>query len=112
MLPGREEKLPGDGLGEIAIGLLDQQAILPVEYIAVEGELVRITGKAEEIGPLPDQVQRQIGEAKVDLQRRRMAAPFAEPLAKDQRIVTQPLAIGDQRRVVLARRGRVERSMI
>ena len=50
------------GLREIAIGLLDQPAILPVQDITVEGEFVGIAGKTEEIRPLPDQVQRQIGE--------------------------------------------------
>ena len=112
VLPGREQQLPGDGLGEIAIWLLDQQAIFPIEHVAVEGELVGVAGKAEEIGSLPDQVERQVGEAEVDLERRGMPAPFAEPLAKDQRVVAEPLAIVDERRVMLAGCRRVERAMI
>ncbi len=39
---------------------------------------------------LPDQVERQIGKAKIDLQRRRMPAPFAQPLAEDQRVIAEP----------------------
>ena len=42
VLPGRVKQLPGDGLREVAIGLLDQQAILEVEHVAVERELVAV----------------------------------------------------------------------
>ena len=48
---------------------------------------------------LPDQVEREVGEAEVDLERRRMPAPFAEPLAEDQRIVAEPQQIIDARRI-------------
>ena len=42
VLPGREQQLPRDGPREIAIGLLDQQAILVIEHVAVERQLVGI----------------------------------------------------------------------
>src|SRR5436190_1271011 len=84
-------KLPRDGLAEIAIGLLDQPAILPVEHIAMGGELVGIAGQTKEMRSLPDQVERNVGKAKVDLQRGCMAAPFAKALAEDQRVVAKPL---------------------
>ena len=86
MLPGREQELAGDGLGKVAIGLLDQQAILPIKHVAVERQLVGIARQPEKIRPLPDQVERQVGEAEIHLQRGRVAAPLAEPLAKDQRV--------------------------
>ena len=63
----------------------------------MKGELVGISGQTKEMRSLPDQVERDVGKAKVDLQRGRVAAPFAEPLTKDQRIVAKPLAIIEQR---------------
>ena len=48
---------------------------------------------AEQMRRLPDQVEREVGQAQIDLERRRVAAPFAEPLAEDQRIVAQPQQI-------------------
>ncbi len=47
---------------------------------------------------LPDQVEREVGEAEVDLEHRPMAAPFAEPLAEDQRVVAEPQQIIEMRR--------------
>ena len=74
----------------------------------MERELVGIARKTEEIGPLPDQVERQVGKAEVDFQCRRMAAPFAEALAKDQRIVSEPLeGKGRQRFIGCGPEGRV-----
>ena len=44
---------------------------------------------AEQMGRLADEVEREVGEAEVDFEHRRMAAPFAEPLAEDQRVVAE-----------------------
>ena len=48
VLPGRVEQVPRDGLREVAIGLLDQQAIPEIEHVAVEGELVAVARFAEQ----------------------------------------------------------------
>ena len=74
--------------------------------------LSRVARFAEEMRRLPDQVERQVGEAEVDLEHRRMPAPFAQPLAEDQRIVAEPQAIIGARRIMLAGRRRVERAVV
>ena len=112
VLPGREQQLPRHGPREIAIGLLDQPAILVIEHVAVERQLVGVAGFAQEMRRLPDQVEREIGEAEIDLERRRMAAPFAQALPEHQRIVAQPLAIIGARRLMRVDHRRVERPAI
>src|SRR5688500_16211043 len=116
MLPGREQKLPRDGPPEVAVGLLDQQAVLKIEHVAVEGERIAITAFAfartrfaEQMGRLPNQVEREVGQAEIDLERRRVTAPFAEPLAEDQRVVAKPQQIIEPRRIGLPRGRSVER---
>ena len=95
MLPRRVEQVPRDGLREVAIGLLDQQAILEVEYVAVEGQLVAVAGVVQQQRRLADQVEREVGEADVDLERRAVPAPFAEPLSQHQRVIAQTQQIVD-----------------
>ena len=111
LLPGREQELPRHGLGEIAIGLLDQQAIAEIEHVAMEGERVAVPAPAlrprrphEEMGRLADQIEAHIGEAEIDLDARRMAAPFAEPLPEDQAVVAEPQQRLEQHLVVRNRR--------
>ena len=48
-----------------------------------------LAGMVQEMGRLADQVEAHIGEAEIDLDRGRMAAPFAEPLAEDQAVVAE-----------------------
>ncbi len=48
---------------------------------------------SQQMRRLPDQVERQVREAEIDLQHRRMAAPFAQALAEDQRVVAEPKQI-------------------
>ena len=38
---------------------------------------------------LPDQIEREIGDAEIDLDARRVTAPFAEALAEDQAVVAE-----------------------
>ena len=85
---------------------------LEVEDVAVECEFVGVSGLPEEVRCLPDQVEREIGEAEVDLEHRRVSAPFTQALAEDQRIVAEPLAIIGARRIMLADRRCVERPAI
>ncbi len=99
MLPGRKQKLPSDRLPEIAVRLLHQQAILEIENVAAERQLVGIAGLAQKQRRLTDQVESEIGEGQVDLERRRVPAPFAQPLAEDQRVIAEPLQVVDARRV-------------
>src|SRR3546814_7015475 len=84
LLPGREEELPRHRLGEIAVGLLDEQAVAVIEHVAMEGEPVAVAvppfdfaGVVQEVRRLADEVERDVGKAEVDLARRRMTTPFA-----------------------------------
>jgi hypothetical protein len=89
MLPRRIEQLARNRTREIAVRLLDEKAVFEIEHIAPECQLVGIPNLAQQQGRLPDEVKRDIGEAEVHLKRRGMPAPLAEPLPKDQRIVTK-----------------------
>jgi hypothetical protein len=50
----------------------------------------RLARDAQEMRSLPEKVEADIGERKIDLQHRRMTAPFRKTLAEDEGIVTQP----------------------
>ena len=103
-LPVGEQELPRDGLGEIAVRLLDQKAVAEIEHVAMKGERIgiaafafRLARNAEEMRRLPDEIEPDIGERQIDLQHRRMAAPFGQALAEDQRVVAQPERMMEQR---------------
>ncbi len=57
---------------------------------------------------LPDQIERQIGKAQIDLERRRMPAPFRQALPKHQRIVAKSLEIIGPRGLMRIGHRRVE----
>ena len=113
VLPGRIKQLPHHRPREVAVGLLDQQAVAEIEHVAVEREAVAVLVPrrlVEQQRRLPDQVEREIGETEIDLDRRRMAAPFAEPLPEDQRIVAEPKQVIRARRDLRLLARLVERS--
>src|SRR3546814_12618716 len=56
-----------------------------------------------------DEVERDVGKAEVDLDRRRMTTPFAEALAEDQAVVAEAEEIVDERPVANLR-PRIERA--
>ena len=95
-LPVGEQELPRDRLREIAVGLFDQQAIAEIKRIAMKGERVGIAalafdfaGKAEKMRPLPQQIEADVGQREIDLEHRRVAGPFRQALAQNQRIVAE-----------------------
>src|SRR5436190_1744796 len=92
----------GDRRNSFVHGPLDQPAIPPVEDIAVERQSVRVPGQVKEVCTLPEQVEVDVGKAEVHLERRRMAAPFAEPLAENEGVVPEALTIIDDRRIMVA----------
>jgi hypothetical protein len=117
LLPGREQELPRHGLGEIAVRLLDKPAIAEIEHVPPERKRIpvasppfHLTRIIQEVRSLPDQVEGHIGEAQINLDRRRMPAPFRKPLAQDQAVVAEPQRIFEQREIRLLRRGRIERA--
>jgi hypothetical protein len=116
-LPGREEQLPRHGLGEVAIGLLDQPAIAEIQHVAAKGECVAVAapaldlaGMVEEMRRLTDQIEAHVREAEIDLDARRVAAPFAEALAQDQAVVAEAQQRFEQHRSRLVLRRRIERT--
>ncbi len=108
MLPSRIQQVSRNRAGKIAVGLLDQQAVAEIEHVAMERQLVRVPRLAKQQGRLADQIEREIGEAKIDFERRRMAAPFGQSLPQHQRIVAQPQQIILARGVVRPLPRRVE----
>src|SRR3546814_1877512 len=91
-LPGREEELTRHRPRQIAIGLLDEEAVAIIEHVAVESEPVAVPPRAldlariaEKMRRLPDEIEPYIGEAEVHLDRGRMTAPFGQPLPQHQR---------------------------
>src|SRR5438874_13709521 len=103
MLPRRIKQVPRNRLREIAVGLLDKTAILEVEHVAMERQLIRVSGFAEQVSRLADQVEREVGEADVDLKHRPMPAPFAKPLSEHERIVAEPQQIFEARGIRVVR---------
>ncbi len=89
MLPGRVEQVPCNRLREIAVRLLDQKTVLEIEHVAVKRELVAVASFAQEQRRLPDQVERQVGEADVDLEHGSVPAPFADALPQHQSVVAE-----------------------
>jgi hypothetical protein len=96
-VPGVEQELAQDRAPEIAVGLFDQQEVPEIPGIAQEGEVIGaaplpldLSGQAQPHLRLADQVERGVGERDILLQHRRMTAPFADPVAEDQRVVPHP----------------------
>src|SRR5512133_1533313 len=94
VMPGIEEELAHQRVGIIAVGLLDQQEIVELVGVAQEGQLVLVAARALDFGrvlqPQPGlayQVQCDIGQRHVFLQRRPLAAQLAQLLAEDQRVI-------------------------
>ena len=86
------EEQPGDGAGEVAIGLFEQQEIAELAFVAQKSELVLGVagggaGQGVEAPRLTDQVECDVGERQVFLEHRGMAAPFAEAVPEDQGII-------------------------
>jgi hypothetical protein len=82
---------------EIAVRLFDKQGVPELARIAQECEIVgapplpfNIAGKTQPHLRLADEIKRDIGERNVFLERGRMAAPGADALRENERIVAHP----------------------
>ena len=91
-MPGVEQELPHQRVAEVAVRPLDQQQVAEVPGVAQIGEVVGgaplaldLGGEAQPHLRLADQVERDVGERDVLLQHRRVAAPFGDAVAEDQR---------------------------
>ena len=88
---GGIEQLADDGVGEVAVGLLDQQQVPVLVGVAQVGVLVLVVAGPLDLGGvgveqarLPDQVEPDVGERHVLLQHRRTSAPLRQPVAEDE----------------------------
>jgi len=89
---GAVEELANHGVCEVAVWLLDEQAVPPRPLGAEIGQLVLglARGRADLLiqrPRQPDLVEPDIGERQVFLGRRRVAAPLREAVAQDQRVI-------------------------
>ena len=89
-----EQELTHDGRREVAVRLLDEQAVPVLAGVAQIGEIVLAQRPARERrrvvvqrARLADEVEPDIGERDVLLQRRGVAAPFGQPVPEHQRVV-------------------------
>ena len=78
-------------MAEVAVRALDEQQVAEVPGVAQVGEVVGgaalaldLGGEAEPHLRLADQVERDVGERDVLLERRRVAAPLGDAVAEDQ----------------------------
>ena len=90
----RIAELARHGGGEVAVGPLHQLHVEELVRVAQEGELVLVAsipadgdGVAIERTRLSDQVERDVGERNVLLQRRRATRPLGEAMPQHQRVV-------------------------
>ena len=91
-LPGIDQPLPHDRVAEVAVRLLGEGEVQELRRISQEGERVlvapaafELAGIREEQPRLADEIEREIGEPQVLLERRRMANPLSEALAEHKR---------------------------
>ena len=107
VVPGIEQELPHQGLGEVAVGLLDQQDVAELRGVAQIGQVVgRPAGPLQPPGQpepelgLADQIEGDVGQRDILLDRRGVAAPFGDPVAEDQAVVAEPERVLGQGRVI------------
>jgi hypothetical protein len=78
------------------------------ELVAIASPALHLAGIAEKVSRLADEVERQVGEAEIDLDRRRVPAPLRQALTEDEAVVAEPKRIFEQRKVRILRRWRIE----
>lgn len=84
-----EVELAGDGVGEVAVGLLDQLEVAEGPLLAEVGQLVLVTDEREQHPRLPQQVQGDVGEGHLLLQDGGVARPLPQPVREHQRVVAE-----------------------
>ena len=90
-MEGVEQELAHQRVAEVAVRALDEQQVAEVPGVAQVGEVVGgaalaldLGGEAEPHLRLADQVERDVGEGDVLLERGGVAAPFGDAVAEDQ----------------------------
>ena len=118
-VPLVEQELARHGVRVVPVGLFDEQQVAELAAIAQERELVLAPARRrvacldflcvrEPHPALPQQVQPDVGERDVLLQRRTLADPLAEALRKNDPVVGQPQHVVEKLGIVV-HRGRRKR---
>src|SRR6188768_244050 len=96
-LPGIEQELANDRVAEVAVRLLDQRQVEVLRLLAPIRERILAATLALELArvrqeepSLAEEVERDVREPEILLERRRVPDPFAEPLREHQVRVGQP----------------------
>jgi hypothetical protein len=91
VVEGVEEELAHQRVAEVAVRALDEEQVAEVPGVAEVGEVVGgaalaldLGGEAEPELGLADQVERDVGERDVLLERGGVAAPFGDAVAEDE----------------------------
>ncbi|MNN36822.1 hypothetical protein D3C81_1507310 [compost metagenome] len=95
-VPGVEQEQLGGGHCVVAVGLLDQQGVAERALVAAEGQLVGVAAVGQQLGGVLVPVARLAEEVEADVEQRHflfqcrgVAAPFAQALSADHRVVGQ-----------------------
>ena len=91
----RDDELPGDRVGEVAVGLLDDPRAAELGLVAEVGEIVLAApvGRArvvQERARVAEQIECDVAERDVLLELGRAGDPPAQLLRQDERVVAQP----------------------
>jgi len=106
-LPGIDEPLAHDRAAKVAVRLLGECQVEKLRRIAQKGKRVLVTpaalelpGVGEQQPRLPDQIERQVGEPQVLLQRRRVTDPLAQALPEHEARVSEAQHVANVRRLL------------
>ncbi len=84
-----EVELAGDGVGEVAVRLLDQLEVAEGPLLAQVRQLVLVADHGQQDPGLAEQVEGDVGEGDLLLQDGGVSGPFAEAVGEDQRVVAE-----------------------
>jgi hypothetical protein len=115
-LKGVDQHLAHDGLAEIAVRLLDERRIQVLAVLAQERDVIlaaaaplELAGIGQQQPRLTNEVEGDVGEPEILLERRRMTHPLAQPLAEHEREIAEPQHVSITREH-LGRSGPVNRT--
>jgi hypothetical protein len=89
VLVGGEVQLAGDGVGEVAVGLLHELEVGEGALLAQIRQLVLVAGQGQQHAGLAEQVERDVGEGDLLLQDGGVADAFAQAVGEHQRVVAE-----------------------
>jgi hypothetical protein len=87
LLVGGEVELARDGVREVPVRLLDELAVAERPLLPQVGQFVLVAEPGVERAGLAEQVQRDVGERDLLLQRRCVPDPLAQSVGEDEGVV-------------------------